>query len=91
VVPVGRVIDSDGNGIEGLWVSIYLRGTNVFCGHVKTNSEGEFKGKPLPVRFGYSMTIDSYEKGYKKKRLFFNVLNADQEYLTIEDIVLEKR
>lgn len=81
--------DSDGNGIEGLWVSIYLSETQVLCGHVETNSEGEYKGKPVPLGFDYVASSDGRE--YKSNRVYFKALKTDNSVVKVRDIVLEKR
>ena len=96
VIPVGRVVDSNGNGIERMSVEINISGTDAALWGVKTDSEGRYTGRPVPTGFEYKACVggkgwlSKSRKGYKRNCMRFEVGEGDEDYVTVDDIVLEE-
>lgn len=88
IIPVGRVVDSDGNGLENAWVHISLSKPSIKCGRGQTNSEGEYEGTPVPSGLHYH--LQGNYRGERSEIVLFNTVDEQDQYLEVNDIILDK-
>ena len=70
VILTGKATDTEGKGIEGAVVRVFMRGPNwdlgLLCDQAKTDAEGAFEVKAIPAEHKYDVCIiaDGYGEGY---------------------------
>jgi len=97
VTPFGRVVDTSGNGIEGIRVSVYVDyyggpySIEMFCGRFKTNSQGEYIGRPVPPGLSYMTMAFSDDRKYRSNHKYFMAEKTEDGFVEVPDIVLHWR
>ncbi len=87
VIPTGRVVDAQGNPVEGCpgKVSFITTGCNIPCVETQTDADGRFVGGPVPVGFRYRFYCHI---GGRSTGLAFDVTGEDGENMDIGDIIM---
>ena len=92
VILTGKVVDSKGNGIEGVRITPILLRSNwrsAIPGLVmRTDTEGKFNFSALPTGHTYSLT--AVARGYRTSKIEVNSGDAYDNRIDIDPIVLAK-